>query len=87
MDILYAIIPDEVMDQYVYSLLENPVAEIRALLTLRGILDSPQSPYKAAYDLNTRKISFYTPLDSDTSSLSMKYMMHVSEDDSEILLN
>ena len=41
MEILYAIIPDEVMDQYVYSLLENPVAEMRALLTLRGILDSP----------------------------------------------
>ena len=87
MEILYAIIPDEIMDDFVVNMLDNPVLEMRALLTLRGILDSPNCPYKASFDLTTKKVYFFIPADSETTSLSIKYMMYVSEDESEILLN
>ena len=56
MEILYAIIPDEIMDDFVVNMLDNPVLEMRALLTLRGILDSPNCPYKASFDLTTKKV-------------------------------
>ena len=63
MEILYAIIPDDKMDNFVYTMLGNPVMEMRALLTLRGILDSPNCPYKASYDLVTHNIYFFIPRD------------------------
>ena len=37
--------------------------EIRDLATTRGIMEGPTFPFEAAFDLDTRKIFFYKPVD------------------------
>ena len=40
-------------------MIENPMAEMRRMITIREILENPDCPYKAAFDTNLKTIHYY----------------------------
>jgi hypothetical protein len=45
-------------------MLDNPMSEMRHIWTVRSHLENADFPFKAAYDVNTKKIHYYTSKDS-----------------------
>ena len=43
------------------GMIENPMKEMRYIWTVRSHLDDPEFPFKAAFDLHTKKVHYFVP--------------------------
>ena len=54
-------------------MLDNPMSEMRHIWTVRSHLDNEEFPFKASYDLTTKKVHFYTNKDYAQNILNSEF--------------